>query len=69
MKNIIIMFLMLIRLNLSAQQEQQEIKGKVILNTLEEQKSVAGAFIRWNGESSGVFANDNGGFLIKYGWS
>jgi len=66
MKNIIIMFLMLVGLNLSAQQEQQEIKGRVILNTLGEQKPVAGAFIRWNGESSGVFANDDGEFLIKY---
>ncbi|CAI8221653.1 MAG: Vitamin B12 transporter BtuB [Bacteroidia bacterium] len=64
MKNIIIMFLLLVGLNLSAQEEHQEIKGKVILKTVKLQKPLAGAFIHWNGESSGIFTNDKGEFII-----
>jgi len=64
MKNIITMFSMLVGLYVSAQQEHQEIKGVVTLNNIEKQKSVAGAFIHWSGESSGVFANEKGKFII-----
>ena len=65
MKNIIIMFFMLIGINLYAQQEVQKIKGNVIFNSSRGQVPLVGAFVHWSGNSSGVFTNNKGQFIIK----
>ena len=67
MKYITIMFFMLIGINLYAQQEVQEIKGKVIFISSIGEVPLAGAFVHWSGKSSGVFTNNKGQFIIKNG--
>jgi outer membrane receptor for ferrienterochelin and colicin len=61
------MFFMLIVINLYAQQEVQEIKGKVIFISSKGEVLLAGAFVHWSGKSSGVFTNNKGQFLIENG--
>jgi len=58
---------MLIVINLYAQQEVQEIKGKVIFISSKGEVLLAGAFVHWSGKSSGVFTNNKGQFLIENG--
>ena len=67
MKYITIMFFMLIGINLYAQQEVQEIKGKVVFISSRGEVPLAGAFVHWSGKSSGVFTNNKGQFIIKNG--
>ena len=58
---------MLIVINLYAQQEVQEIKGKVIFISSKGEVPLAGAFVHWSGKSSGVFTNNKGQFIIENG--
>lgn len=45
---------------------QHTIKGKVTDNTSGKEKPLAGAFIRWQENNSGVYANEEGEFSIEH---
>lgn len=66
MKKIFLLLALVLAVAAHAQHEQHEIKGQVNFQNSEGYKPLAGAFIHWEGKSSGVFTNDQGQFIIEH---
>ena len=67
MKNIFALIAMLsICMYASAQNEHHDIKGTVLFSSGAETEPLAGAFIHWQDNPSGVFTNAKGEFVIEH---
>ena len=67
MKNIFALIAMLsICMCVRAQHKHHEVKGQVLFSSGAETEPLAGAFVHWQDNPSGVFTNDKGEFTLEH---